>query len=243
MGSGNMVLLNRLSAAPPFGTILPSAILVPFPPESCRSGLGAFNDWPNSTPDFSLSWYRVVFDSPIEAGPATNLHFGACDWNCTVYLNRQYIGTHIGGYDGFPFDVSKATLGKANELIVLAFDPTEAGSQPLGKQTRTAILAPGGDHYSPTLGIWQTVWLEIAPVGHVSQLKISPSSDWPDAERVCVGRVWSTCGCSRLIAGQRCCNSSWCVWNSDCSDGALASAVAAGLADTLHCSNKSYGSG
>jgi hypothetical protein len=166
---------SSLDAPPPFGVSLPSSILVPFPPESCLSGLGAFNSWPMSTPDFSLSWYRVVFDSPLPspmAGTSTLLHFGACDWNCSVWLNRKFLGNHIGGYDGFTFDVTAVLGASGNELIVLAFDPTEKGDQPAGKQLTKAILTPAGDKYTPSSGIWQTVWLETAPAVHVAGLKV-----------------------------------------------------------------------
>jgi hypothetical protein len=166
---------TALDEPPPFGKPLQQSILVPFPPESCLSGLGAFQDWPNSTPNFTLSWYRTVFDSPLpppEENYTTLLHFGACDWNCSVWLNHHYLGTHIGGYDSFSFDVTSSLVLSGNELIVLAYDPTERGNQPVGKQTTTAILSPAGDHYAPSSGIWQTVWIEAIPTIHVDALQV-----------------------------------------------------------------------
>jgi hypothetical protein len=167
---------TSLDAPPPFGQTLPSSILVPYPPESCLSGIGAFENWPTSTPNFTLSWYRTVFDSPLpppSEGYAATLHFGACDWNCSVWLNRRFLGTHVGGYDPFFFNVTDPLVSSGNELIVLAFDPTERGDQPLGKQLTSAILSPAGDHYAPSSGIWQTVWLEAVPAVHVAALEVS----------------------------------------------------------------------
>ena len=37
----------------------------------------------------------------------------------------------------------------------------------------TAILAPGGDTYTPSSGIWQTVWIETVPENYIEDLKIS----------------------------------------------------------------------
>lgn len=31
-----------------------------------------------------------------------------------------------------------------------------------------SILRPGGDHYTPSSGIWQTVWLETVPTTFIS---------------------------------------------------------------------------
>ena len=45
---------------------------------------------------------------------------------------------------------------REQELVVAVWDPTERGPQPRGKQASR----PGGIWYTPTTGIWQTVWLE-----------------------------------------------------------------------------------
>ena len=65
--------------------------------------------------------------------------------------------THRGGYDAFSFDITGAlNLVTPNEIVVAVWDPTDAGTQPRGKQVRN----PRGIWYTPTSGIWQTVWLE-----------------------------------------------------------------------------------
>jgi hypothetical protein len=77
----------------PFGAILNQTILVPFPLEACLSG--AFS-WPLYS---RFLYYRLLFDAPAGAAKGLNtiLHFGAVDWNSTVYLNGQLIGRHVGG--------------------------------------------------------------------------------------------------------------------------------------------------
>lgn len=150
----------------PFGATLNQTILVPFPLESCLSGAFA---WPLYS---RFLYYRVLFDAP--AGPTVLLHFGAVDWNSTVYLNGATLGNHLGGYDGFSYDLTASGALKPtdNELVVAVFDPSNTGVQPHGKQVIGDIAHPGGDTYTPSSGIWQTVWLESVPTFHISALKV-----------------------------------------------------------------------
>ena len=53
------------------------------------------------------------------------------------------------------------------------WDPTDAGSQPRGKQ----VLKPGGIMYTANTGIWQTVWLEPVPDTRIESLQIVPDLD------------------------------------------------------------------
>ena len=179
-------------APPPFGRELEREILVPFPIESCLSGLGV--NTTDGARAFQRAWYRTVFDDPWRAdadGHATLLHFGAVDWNASVWLNGALLGTHVGGFDGFDLDASAALVASGNELLVGVFDPSDEGAQPNGKQRVSAIDEPGGDtytpssgifgddaealsplRYTPSSGIWQTVWLERAPAEHVQALRL-----------------------------------------------------------------------
>ncbi len=144
-------------------------ILVPFPAESALSGVmqkvGADN----------RLWYHRAFEIPADwAGQKVLLHFGAVDWETTVWVNGKQVGTHRGGYDPFSFDVTDA-LAKSGkqELVVGVWDPTTRGQQPVGKQHDR----PEGIWYTPTTGIWQTVWLEPVPQAYISSLKIVPQVD------------------------------------------------------------------
>ena len=161
-------------AAPTFGQPLSGSILVPFPPESCLSGIGAFEHWPDRTPNFTYTLYRHVFDRPAAlTGATTLLNFGAIDWTATVWLNKAVVCAHVGGYSPFTCDLTAGLADTDNELFVYAFDPTDSGGQPEGKQRWDSILKPGGDKYTPTSGIWQTVWLESAPAVRVDKVDIS----------------------------------------------------------------------
>jgi len=149
--------------------VFPKQILVPFPVESALSGVM------RSVSEADQLWYRRVFTLPRDwAGRRVLLHFGAVDFEAGVWVNGLEIGRHRGGYDGFFFDVTDSLKANGtNELIVSAYDPTDAGTQPRGKQVRK----PGGIWYTATSGIWQTVWLEPVGAAYIQDLKITPDFD------------------------------------------------------------------
>ena len=116
---------NGTASPPPFGRSLNRTILVPFPAESCLSGIGENHPY---------QWYRTTFDgSKAFAGENSLIHFGAVDWYSTVYLNTVRLGDHKGGYDAFSFNSSAIRPGE-NELLVFVYDPSELGGQPFGKR-------------------------------------------------------------------------------------------------------------
>ncbi len=144
-------------------------ILVPFPVQSALSGVM------RSVSENERIWYRRTFEVPRKwEGRRILLHFGAVDFEATVWVNGKEVGQHRGGYDAFCLDITDAVnLSGDNELIVTAWDPTDAGTQPRGKQVRK----PNGIWYTPTSGIWQTVWLEPVYATHITNLKITPDVD------------------------------------------------------------------
>jgi hypothetical protein len=145
-------------------------ILVPFPVESALSGVMR-----NVTENDRL-WYRRTFELPGGwQEQRILLHFGAVDFETVVWLNGREIGQHRGGYDPFHFDITDALRASGmNELLVAVWDPTDAGTQPRGKQVRTPDR---GIFYTAASGIWQTVWLEPVPATHVRQLSMVPDID------------------------------------------------------------------
>lgn len=77
----------------PTGQNLSGTILVPFPVESCFSGVA-----PASSKDVVMKmFYRTVFRVSVDPGYKLLLHFGAVDWQTSVYVNGQLVGNHTGG--------------------------------------------------------------------------------------------------------------------------------------------------
>lgn len=143
-------------------------ILVPFCVESALSGV-----MKTVGPENKL-WYRRTFTIAKDwEDKKILLHFGAVDWQTTVSINGKEIGSHKGGYDPFTFDITAALKKGENELIVEVFDPTDASTQPRGKQVRK----PSGIWYTAVTGIWQTVWLEPVPKAYIRSIKIEPDID------------------------------------------------------------------
>ncbi|MBI2824891.1 MAG: glycoside hydrolase family 2 [Planctomycetia bacterium] len=154
----------RPDEAPPIGRDLDEQILVPFPVESALSGVMR---------SVERVWYRRTFTvPPAWSGKRVLLHFGAVDWEATVWLNGRELGTHRGGYDPFDFDITDALRATGEqELVVGVFDPSDAGTQPRGKQ----VKKPRGIWYTPSTGIWQTVWIEPVPMhAHIGSIRAVP---------------------------------------------------------------------
>jgi len=143
-------------------------ILVPFCVESALSGVAR-----SVRPDEAL-WYRRTFEEQrVPEGRRLLLHFGAVDWHARVWINGAFVGEHRGGYDPFSFDITDALGEGPQELLVRAWDPTDQGYQPRGKQ----VLDPKGIWYTAVTGIWQTAWMETVPAAHVVSLRIVPDLD------------------------------------------------------------------
>ena len=143
-------------------------ILVPYPVESALSGV-----MKPLRPNERL-WYRRTFSLPGEwCGRRVLLHFGAVDWETTVFINGKRLGGHRGGFDPFTFDITGALKKEERqEIIVSVWDPTDEGWQLRGKQT----LHPGGAAYTACSGIWQTVWLEPVPKSGIESLHLAPDT-------------------------------------------------------------------
>lgn len=145
------------------------SILVPFPIESALSGVAKKVGVENKL------WYKRTFDIPENwLGKRVLLHFGAVDWQTTVWVNDIKVGQHKGGYSAFSFDITDALKGDQTQtLVVSVWDPTDASTQPRGKQ----VDKPQSIWYTSVTGIWQTVWLETVSEAHIQSFKIDPDID------------------------------------------------------------------
>jgi Glycosyl hydrolases family 2, TIM barrel domain/Glycosyl hydrolases family 2/Glycosyl hydrolases family 2, sugar binding domain len=144
-------------------------ILVPFPVQSQLSGVE------RAVSDSERLWYGRSFRAPaLKPGERLLLHFGAVDWQATVWVNQSMMCEHRGGYDPFTCDITDALRPTGDqELKIGVTDPTDRGPQPRGKQ----VLKPNGIWYTAVTGIWQTTWLEPVPAVHIDSLTITPDVD------------------------------------------------------------------
>ena len=135
---------------------LTGTITVPFCPESKLSGLEHV-DFLNAV------WYRKEVEVPASwADKVVLLHFGAVDYDTTVWADGVEVARHRGGFTPFSANLGKCA-GQTVTIVVRARDK-HGVPQARGKQANK--FAPYACFYTRTTGIWQTVWLE--PVSDVA---------------------------------------------------------------------------
>lgn len=150
-------------------------IQVPFVYQTAASGI-------NQQEAHGVVWYQTE----IRAIPYHNdeqfrtiLHFGAVDYEVRVFLDGHLIGTHCGGHTPFEFDLTgRLDEDQASILTVRVWDAPSDLSQPRGKQYWGP--KPEGIFYTPSTGIWQSVWLENVPperIGDSSHGTVLRSND------------------------------------------------------------------
>jgi beta-galactosidase/beta-glucuronidase len=137
-------------------------IVVPFCAESELSGI---HELPGD-----VVWYRRRFDAP--EGDRLHMHFGAVDYRATVWVNDVEVARHEGGHTPFSADISSVSQRRDNVVVVRAEDPLSDKTTPRGKQYWKP--KPKSIFYTPTTGIWQTVWVEPLPKRHIRRLRLTP---------------------------------------------------------------------
>lgn len=145
------------------------SILVPFSPETPLSGI-------HDTGFYQAVWYRRTFAAPkLHKGQHLLLHFGAVDYQATVWVNGLVACQHEGGYTPFHADITDLLNGSgAQTIVVRAEDDPQDLAKPRGKQDWQ--LNPHSIWYPRTTGIWQTVWLEVVPASYIHTLRWTPST-------------------------------------------------------------------
>lgn len=122
------------------------------------------------------AWYRRQFDLAEAPAGSAILHFGAVDYQATVWLNGQQVGEHEGGYLPFEFEIAPLLQAGHNEVVVKVIDPDDNRDSwpdypfseiPHGKQS----------WYGPIGGIWQNVWLEFRFQHHLHSLRLTPDAN------------------------------------------------------------------
>lgn len=167
----------RKANLPPSGYVID----VPWSCETEASGL-------DRQRQHELVWYRLDIDmleephryfSGQDVVARCFLHFGAVDYECTVWVQGSMVGSHVGGHTPFSFEITnqiKGMLysGTAEEkltIVVRAKDSLQDMSQPRGKQywkqDAEGFATPESNFYTPTTGIWQDVYLEYRPLNHI----------------------------------------------------------------------------
>ena len=137
-------------------------ILVPYSPESVFSGV----ERTLQAHETMLYSRHVDFGDVDFSRSRLLLHFGAVDYRAIVFVDKEQVTEHIGGYLPFTAEVDKASF----DLDVSVQDPGDSREISRGKQSSN----PGGIWYPKTSGIWQTVWMEEVPRSYIEDIRILP---------------------------------------------------------------------
>lgn len=129
-------------------------VTVPFAWETTASGVA--RTW------LERATYRRSISAPAEwAGHRVMLCFGAVHHEAHVLLDGQEIAHHVGGYTPFEIDLTdRLRPGDQARLEVRVHAPADKRRIPHGKQRSIPRTDFDGVCFTPTSGIWQSVWLE-----------------------------------------------------------------------------------
>ncbi|MEK5166769.1 sugar-binding domain-containing protein [Paenibacillus sp. FSL R5-0527] len=126
-------------------------------------------------------WYEKTFTIPDEyAGKRVILHFGAVDYECSVWVNGLPAGKHRGGFASFSLEISDLIAGKDNRITVMARDYLRDLTIPRGKQywkAKGEVM-----WFTNMTGIWQSVWLEFVDEIYMEKVRFTPHLDTNEIE-------------------------------------------------------------
>lgn len=147
-----------------------TTITVPFAWETEASGVQ--RTW------LERGTYRRSVTVPAEwDGSRVLLCFGAVHHRARVLVDDVEVGVHVGGYTSFELDVTG--LAAPGEQVVLTVEveaPADKRSIPHGKQRSVPRDDYDGVSFTPTSGIWQSVWLEARGRSYVAELALRGDS-------------------------------------------------------------------
>jgi hypothetical protein len=122
-----------------------------------------------------VAWYRRQVEVPeTEADERVAVSFGAVDYEATVWVNGDEVGSHRGGYLPFEFDVTDESHAGENTVVVRVEDPEDIDEIPHGKQ--------GEPWYTRVSGIWGDVELRTRPKTRTTNARVTPNLDSDTAE-------------------------------------------------------------
>ena len=125
-------------------------------------------------------WYaRTLLADDKWLNGIVNLTFEGSDYQTKVWVNGIFVGSHIGGYSRFAFDIARYLKCGVNLIVVKVEDNFDA-DRPRGKQR---ILKNNyGCWYEETIGIYKTVWLDFSSKIAINSVEINPNYDSQSVE-------------------------------------------------------------
>ena len=136
---------------------------------------------------------KIHLDANQLAKDKLFLHFNGVDYRCEVYLNEKKVGTHVGLFGAFEFDIKPFAKLGINLLEVKVFNESlmMGDSFFLGPDRKFGLKLPacGGPGWDepglakgwimcpPGFGIWQRCYLETRNDAFINDLYVRPILD------------------------------------------------------------------
>jgi len=106
-------------------------------------------------------WYKKDFNYSPKEDELVYLYFEAVNYEAIVYLNGELIGSHIGGYTPFQFDITNK-IKEGDNFVVVKVDNTR-------KRENVPTVNQDWWNYG---GITRSVHLITTPVSHISDYSV-----------------------------------------------------------------------
>ena len=149
-----------------------SEILVPFTYETKMSGI-------NDETVHKNIWYSNDININVEKNKNIFLHFEGSDFITKLWVNGKYVGSNVGGYHRFSFDITNFIVDGINNFTIKVEDSLSK-NQPRGKQRYKKDSFKCW--YIQTTGIWKTIWIESVPKNYIVSAKNTPNYDYKNIE-------------------------------------------------------------
>jgi beta-galactosidase len=122
------------------------------------------------------SWYRTSIPNTVPAnGGRVLLHFEGAGQTTTVWVNSVKVGTHVGGYDEFVFDITDALSSPAIKGAIKQPEGTAALTV-LCDNSRDLERSPSDlSDFSLYGGLYRKVHLVVVPAVSIESVKITPT--------------------------------------------------------------------
>lgn len=116
------------------------------------------------------AWYRQKIDAATFGDDNVTIHFEGVGHKSKVFINQVFVGEHIGGYDEWSVDITKALkdeskrLGKTQHYLIVRAD-----------NSRDLQMIPSDmSDFNLYGGIYRNVWMYIGEQNKLRNIKITP---------------------------------------------------------------------
>jgi hypothetical protein len=131
---------------------------------------GGRHDW------LEHGWYRRRIDVPTQwTKPRVILTIGAVFHSARAWMNGSELGSSSSGWLPWEVDVTDALRGGSAVLVVRVSSPRDKRDLVHGKQRSIPYDDYNGCDFTPSSGIWGSVWIEARPATHAARVLLTPT--------------------------------------------------------------------